>query len=81
MVGQKQVSVFSHVETTRGMGQVNISVGESSNYNTYCHKLFLFFFLHIYAADNRMRFISTSRYCSLLQCCDNHSVKPLISTL
>lgn len=29
MVGQKQVSVFSHVETTGGMGQVNIPVGES----------------------------------------------------
>lgn len=32
MVGQKQVSVFSHVETAGGMGQVDIPVGESS-----CH--------------------------------------------
>lgn len=31
MAGQKQVPVFSHVETTGGMGQVNIPVGESSN--------------------------------------------------
>lgn len=29
MAGQKQVSVFSHVETTGGMGQVNVPVGES----------------------------------------------------
>lgn len=29
MVGQKQVPMFSHVETTRGMGQVNLPVGES----------------------------------------------------
>lgn len=36
MVGQKQVQVFSHVETTGGMGQVSIPVGESSNEVTYC---------------------------------------------
>lgn len=29
LAGQKQVSVFSHVETTGGVGQVNIPVGES----------------------------------------------------
>jgi len=29
MVGQEQVSVFSNVETTGGMGQVDIPVGES----------------------------------------------------
>lgn len=34
MVGQKQISVFSHVETTRGMGQVNIPVGKSSSFIT-----------------------------------------------
>lgn len=29
MVGQKQVPVFSHVETAGGVGQVDIPVGES----------------------------------------------------
>lgn len=28
MVGQKQIAVFSHVETTRGVGEVNLPVGE-----------------------------------------------------
>lgn len=28
MVGQKQIAVFSHVETTRGVGKVNLPVGE-----------------------------------------------------
>lgn len=32
MVGQKQVSLFSHVETTGGMGKAHIPVGESSNF-------------------------------------------------
>lgn len=34
MAGQKQVSVFSHVETTGGMGQANIPVGESYGTHT-----------------------------------------------
>lgn len=34
MVGQKQVPLFSHVETTRGMGQVNVPVGESEHTNS-----------------------------------------------
>ena len=36
MAGQKQVPVFSYVETTGGVGQVNIPVGESSNLETKC---------------------------------------------
>lgn len=34
VAGQKQVPVFSHVETTGGMGQVNIPVGESGRTNS-----------------------------------------------
>lgn len=41
VVGQKQVPVFSHVETARGVGQVNLPVGESAQPETLCPVLLI----------------------------------------